>query len=213
MSTSKTFGRVLMISGACLLLFAYHFLSSNINESNQAASFSQEALMQIRTLSAFNPKPTITNEQTISSSSEEHPINIQMPVKHIDGADYVGIVKIPKLDISLPIINEWSEASLKKAPCRYAGSAYAGNLILCAHNYAHHFGRLEKLTIDDIIELEDFDGNQFTYQIIKFEQLKGHQVKEMLDGDWDLTLFTCVKGGQKRYTVRCKLISQNSDYH
>ena len=30
-------------------------------------------------------------------------------------------------------------------------------------------------------------------------------MKELLSGDWDLTLFTCTLGGKSRVVVRCKI--------
>ena len=48
----------------------------------------------------------------------------------IDGYGYIGVLQIPSLDLTLPIISDWSYPALQVAPCRYAGSAYEGGLVL-----------------------------------------------------------------------------------
>lgn len=69
----------------------------------------------------------------------------EMPTVEIDGYDYIGYLDIPSLELSLPVMSEWSYPQLKIAPCRYAGSVYLDDMILAAHNYDRHFGRLKNL--------------------------------------------------------------------
>ena len=89
------------------------------------------------------------------------------------------------------------------APCRYTGSAYLDNLILAAHNYSTHFGRLGELTKGDAVIFTDTVGNQFFYQVDEITRLEGTAVEEMEAGEWDLTLFTCTRDSRSRITVRC----------
>ena len=131
------------------------------------------------------------------------PPEMGMPVETIDGVDYVGVLRIPALALELPVISQWSYPPLKIAPCRYSGSAYQNNLVLCAHNYTSHFGNLKNLHIGDAVTFTDMDGNLFTYQVAELETLPPQATEEMENGDWDLTLFTCTVGGQSRVTVRC----------
>lgn len=128
---------------------------------------------------------------------------MEMPVETIDGVDYVGVLRIPSLALELPVISQWSYPLLKIAPCRYSGSAYQNNLVLCAHNYASHFGNLKNLHIGAAVTFTYMDGNLFTYQVAELETLPPQATEEMENGDWDLTLFTCTVGGQSRVTVRC----------
>ena len=71
----------------------------------------------------------------------------EMPTVEIDGYDYIGYLDIPSLELSLPVMSEWSYPQLKIAPCRYAGSVYLDDMILAAHNYDRHFGRLKNLEV------------------------------------------------------------------
>ena len=133
----------------------------------------------------------------------------EMPVRSIDGEEYIGMLEIPALDRTLPVMSEWSYPRLKIAPCRYAGSAYLGNLIIAAHNYRSHFRNLKKLSEGDIVRFTDMDGNVFSYEVTLLEILQPNEADEMESGDWDLTLFTCTVGGKSRVTVRCKRIGED----
>ena len=128
-----------------------------------------------------------------------------MPVITVGGWQYIGILRIPALELELPIMDSWSYPQMKTAPCRYAGSVYQNNLILCAHNYAAHFGRLDDLQVGDQILFTDVNGNVFQYQVQEIQTLSGTAIEEMKSGGWPLTLFTCNFSGQARITVRCEI--------
>jgi sortase A len=130
---------------------------------------------------------------------------MEMPVKMIKGKKYIGILEMPTLNLMLPVLSEWSYPNLKLAPCRYTGSAYESNMVIAAHNYLTHFGRLKELNIGDTIIFKDMDGNRFVYEVYETEILQPTDIDKMKDGGYDLTLFTCTIGGKTRYTVRCML--------
>ena len=131
--------------------------------------------------------------------------DMEMPTRTVDGQTYIGVVEVPSLELSLPVISEWSYPRLKKSPCRYVGSVYSKDMVICGHNYDRHFGRLKDLTAGDEVRFTDLDGNVFLYSVCGMEQLAKNAVDDMLAGEWDLTLFTCTKGGRTRVTVRCRL--------
>lgn len=135
-----------------------------------------------------------------------HP-DMEMPVQTLDGNDYIGVIAIPSLELELPVMSQWSYDKLQIAPCRYQGSAYWNDLILMAHNYGTHFGKLRNLHFSDAVVFTDVDGNVFSYEVVELETLQPTDIEKMESGDWDLTLFTCTVGGQSRITVRCVLTS------
>ena len=130
---------------------------------------------------------------------------MEMPVETINGIDFIGVLRIPALELELPVISEWNYPNLKTAPCRYSGSAYLNNLIICGHNYTSHFGTLKNLWEGDIATFTDMDGNVFTYKMVERETLNPTDIEGMESGNWDLTLFTCTVGGQSRVTIRFEL--------
>mgnify|MGYP005900378739 FL=1 len=126
-----------------------------------------------------------------------------MPEETIDGRNYIGVLDIPALELSLPIISEWSYDALQIAPCRYSGSAYLDNLVIAGHNYRSHFASLPQLQPGDTVTFTDMDGNVFSYAVSSLETLSSYAISDMTSGDWDLTLFTCTVGGQSRLAIRC----------
>lgn len=132
---------------------------------------------------------------------------MEMPVLIVEGQEYIGILEIPVLGLKLPVISQWSYKKLKIAPCRYIGSVYTDDLVIAAHNYKTHFGKLTDLNIGERILFTDVDGHVFSYKIMETEILKKTDVEEMEAGLWDLTLFTCTVGGSYRVTVRCESVS------
>ena len=129
--------------------------------------------------------------------------DMEMPTKEIDGETYIGVVEIPSLELSLPVMSDWSYPQLKKAPCRYVGSVYSHDVVICGHNYDRHFGRLKDLAVGDEVRFTDMDGNEFSYTVEELEVLRPTAVEEMTVGDWELTLFTCTLDGKSRVAVRC----------
>lgn len=131
--------------------------------------------------------------------------DMQMPVETVDGLDYIGVIRIPAIDLELPVISEWSESNLKHAPCRYSGSAYRNDLVIAAHNYREYFGQIKSLRLGAQIDFTDIDGNEFSYCVSEIETLQPADVDALISGDWDLTIFTCTVGAQTRIAVRCDL--------
>jgi len=131
---------------------------------------------------------------------------MDMPVITQDGQDYIGVLEIPALELELPVISQWNYPRLRKAPCRYVGSAYTKDLVISAHNYDRHFGRLNTLQEGDRVYFTDADGNRFVYEVSLLETLKPRPASAMTEGEWDLTLFTCTVGGSYRVTARCRLV-------
>ena len=123
----------------------------------------------------------------------------------VGGKAYIGYLTIPKLQLELPILSEWSYPNLQLAPCRYTGAISTGDLVLLAHNYSRHFGRITELKSGDEILFTDAEGREFCYTVAHKETLGAGDVEEMLSSPYDLTLFTCTLDGGSRHAVRCDL--------
>ena len=111
------------------------------------------------------------------------------------------------------MINDFSYEALDTAPCRYSGSAESNNIIIAAHNFGSHFGKLGSISDGAEIVFTDCSGRSFRYSIISIEEIRGSDVEEMLSKEsspWDMTLFTCTLSGKSRITVRAKLINNNN---
>ena len=120
------------------------------------------------------------------------------------GAEHASAAcaSLEALGLSLPVMSEWSELRLQTAPCRYWGTIQDGTLVILAHNYARHFGRLKELGIGDPAQFVDANGMVYPYEVAAIETLEPDEVNRMVDSEYDLTLFTCTYGGKHRVTVR-----------
>lgn len=137
---------------------------------------------------------------------------MEMPEKTINGQNYIGVVEIPELELTLPIISEWSDEKLKISPCRYVGSAYTNDLILSGHSYVNHFRYIRKLERGAEIIFTDMDGTRFVYEVNDAEVIDASGVEQMLGGEWDMSLFTCTTSGSARHTVRCRLVPEKNPW-
>lgn len=199
----KQKGRFLIRLGLLLIAAALCFIIYNLYEEHRAQELSGQAL---DALQEYIPG----SDQNDDTSMPDYMLNpdMEMPTQTIDGIDYIGVLEIPSLNLELPVISQWSYPNLRIAPCRYSGSAYSGGLVIAAHNYDSHFGRLKTLQTDDEVIFTDIDGNTFTYKVAVMEILEPLATEEMKSEEWDLSLFTCTIGGRSRVTVRCVLEDQ-----
>lgn len=137
-----------------------------------------------------------------------------MPTKMIDGYEYIGILEIPSLNLTLPVMMDWDYDRLQISACRFFGSYYADDLVVCAHNYAKFFSPIKWIDIGADVYLTTVEGMTIHYMVTNREtvdpivQLMIENVNnsETSTMDWDLTLFTCNTGGQTRCAVRCSRI-------
>lgn len=80
-------------------------------------------------------------------------------------------------------------------------------MVLLARNYQSYFGNLERLELGDMLYFSDMDGNDFHYKVTSKEEISGDDVTKLLDGDWDLILFTCTLSGEFRTVIRCEEVN------
>ena len=201
-------GKLCTALGLLLLLAALGLTAYNL-WLDARASMSVDVVLErlTPTLSSRQSElpPLSSGEALEEAFVPDHVLNpeMAMPEETIDGRNYIGVLDIPALELSLPIISEWSYDALQIAPCRYSGSAYLDNLVIAGHNYRSHFVSLPQLQPGDSVTFTDMDGNVFSYEVSSLETLSPYAVSDMTSGDWDLTLFTCTVGGQSRLAIRC----------
>ncbi len=207
-------GGLMMIAAALCLagynLWDAHRAADSVVELVQELEAQRDLATESQTPAVSDPPSQETPAYILDPPKQETPAyildpTIDMPTVELDGNEYIGILEIPSLELSLPVMSSWSYPKLKLAPCRYGGSAYLNDLIIAAHNYPTHFGALGNLELGAAVIFTDADGNEFSYTVSEIEQLPSTALEEMKSGDWDLTLFTCTVGGKARVTARCTL--------
>lgn len=202
-------GNILLAAGALFLTAALLLTGSNLYETYQAGQASERLFQEVFSrIESQSQDADSLSQAVLAGGEEETPeylLNpeMEMPVEEIEGNGYIGLLEIPALGLSLPVMSEWSYQNLKLAPCRYSGSAYTGNFTIAGHNYSTHFGPIGGLNAGDSITFTDMQGNRFAYEVQVVETLEATAVEDMVGEEWDLTLFTCDLSGESRITVRC----------
>lgn len=202
----RKFGVLFMFLGVTLLIGAAALFLNNKQEDAEAGKSVSEVLPQLQVAIPEEPDHEALNEELIPADLMT-PEQAKMTEVEIDGLLYIGYLSIPSLELDLPVLSEWSYDLLQKAPCRYLGSSKTDDLVLMAHNYDKHFGRLMKIETGESVYFTDMDGIVTGYEVIARDVLVPTAVEEVGSGAFDLTLFTCTYGGQSRVTVYCDRIS------
>ena len=200
-------GKIFTITGLLLFAAALALSVYNLWDGYRAEQSREKLLEEYR-----DKSQNISDEGEQAEESDgqipDYQLNPEMEMPEItledlDGAACIGVLEIPEIDLKLPVLSEWSYPLLKKAPCRYSGSAYLDNLVIAAHNYRTHFGKLKELETGDEVIFTDAAGNRFEYKVAVVEALTPQSVEDMTSGEWALSLFTCTLDGKNRVTVRC----------
>ena len=200
-------GNLLMAIGLLLLFAALGLVIYNFIGDRNAGAEAESILGQVKSVIE-------TGQEDYDTDLEETPDYVrnpemEMPRAVSNGHECVGVLQMPTLGVELPIIAEFSYEELLAGPCRFFGSPYTNNCVLCAHNFASHFRRIRDLQDGDPIIFIDMDGNQFVYSVALQEVLSPADVDNMCDSEWDRSLFWCVFVDKSRVSGRC--ISENNE--
>lgn len=225
-----------MTAGTVLLLAALFLLLYNMNQDNRTETRTASVLEQLKSQmpeahyekndpysltleTAEIPtealiqtdggaviQTTLPEADIFAEYEEEEPE--PEVVYWVDNRSYMGVLYIPALGLELPVVSDWSYPDLRVAPCRYKGTVENGDLVIAAHNYSCHFGRISSLSSGDEIIFTDGNGVVHTYSVVHSELIGGRDIPAMEEGseEWDITLFTCNLSGTNRVTVRAALV-------
>lgn len=131
----------------------------------------------------------------------------------IDGYTVLGIIRIPEIGLEYPILNETTNKSMKKSITKFWGPNLneIGNLTLAGHNNRDGtmFGKVKKLKIGDIIEIEDLYENIVKYEVFDIYVIEPNDVScvESVKADTrEITLITCTNGNKNRLITKAREI-------
>ena len=183
-------GRLLLFLGTLFMMASGYLQLYNMAENRFASIQSAEILSEMKGTTEKPPSDNfIVSESTVSSP-------------------YIGYLSIPTLELELPVADNWSYEKLKQTPCRFSGSLWENNLVVMAHNYENHFGKISALSPGDHVYFVDHQGLSLPFQVAAVDILPPTAVEEISDNDYDLTLFTCTYGGKNRVVVYCRKVLQ-----
>lgn len=189
----KKFGQICTMLGVLMLISGLYLHLFNLAENRAARTATEEILPEI--LTQMEIAPSISQDGAA-----------QMQYLEFEGNAYIGYLSIPALELELPVMAQWDYEKLKRAPCRYAGNLWEGNLSIMAHNYGYHFGLLPMLSTGDGVYFTDMNGLTTHFQVVDMDIIDSTEVEEITENEYNLTLFTCTYGGKKRYAVFCNQV-------
>ena len=215
----------MILVGVLLVLASVGLVSYNTYDSARAGMESDRVLDELEDLIQRNPIPVPTHIQYIdvdadgnesvrdelvyvSPDDETQTVGQTIPTVQVDEWKYIGVLQIPSLRLTLPVLHKWDYSRLRIAPCRYYGSVYKHNLVIAGHNYSVHFSPVRSIRLGADVYFTDVYGTRYHYRVSKTETVQPDQVAYMVttNGEWELTLFTCNLGGATRFACRCQLI-------
>ena len=198
-------GSALMLAAVCL--YVYDRLEDARAGAQAASAVSR--LRQSITASSEAEPPSESPESLPQELEEEtEPESVpeaasEAPASSIQ-REYLGVLTIPALGLELPVQTEWSAANLKVSPCRQCGSVEGGDLVIAAHNYKSHFGRLGSLSEGDEVRFALQNGAEAVYAVERVATISPDEPEALREGGCPLVLYTCTPGGKARVAVYCR---------
>lgn len=182
MPVNKKAARLCLFWGVVLILSALLLLADN-EQQNQAAGRRSDTVLartrvQIEDASAAASQP--------EGAREDAGVQVTR-----NAYETLGILDLPDLGLSLPVLAQHDKTRLKIAPCRYCGSLEQGNLVIAAHNYKRHFGNLKKLEPGAEITFTDLQGMVHPYVLDHTAVVEGTNGNAVVDSGFPLVLYTC----------------------
>ena len=195
-----------MTLGLLLMAAAFGLVLHNRIEADEAGQNAERVLAELSDAMRERSESDIPTEDHHPAAVDADKTVPVMATEVIDGNRYIGVLEIPALGISLPVGENWTEELLQLAPCRYSGSYYTDDLVICGHNYERHFSPIKYIEPEELVYFVTVEGTRYSYYVVQRETVQPNEIDKMLgkeDVPWNLTLFTCNNGGESRCAVRC----------
>lgn len=219
---TKKAGIAIVAVGAALILSALVLLLHNRYADARAGREAETLLAGVEAAisqgAADGPEETRpsgqetrpTGEETGTEPTAAEALDPEMPVAMLEGYGYVGYVEIPALGLKLPVMSDWDYTRLEIAPCRQFGSSRRDDLVIAAHNFESHFGRLKEMSLGNTVTFTDMAGIVNTYRAEMIETLSPKDVDAVQNSGYDLVLYTCTRDGQERVAVFCNRTGEST---
>lgn len=207
-----------LLAGFAMICFCGVLIFRNETENTEAEQAVTEELPKLKEKIAEvtgDPENALyqqwlLGDAYVAPDSADADIAEEKSVIPLDGYSYIGYLSFPTLGTELPVMDSWDEVRLKRAPCRYYGSAETGDLVIAGHNYRSSFGLCKKLRVGDTVQFTNAAGIVRRYRVGEIEVVGPDAVDYMINSDWELSLYTCTYRGTQRLTIRCAEIRDGS---
>ena len=140
--------------------------------SNEALDEFDNRIQTLKSNTTNTSEENVTlnvNTTLDDSSSNGSSSNSKISTQTYKGFTVAGKIEIPKINISYPVLERATEASMKVsvAIAYGAGLNQVGNTVIMGHNYRNgtFFSNNKKLENGDLIYITDTTGNRIKYTI------------------------------------------------
>ncbi len=186
---------IVLILGICLVVISFSLIVGIQIRTHIGANESRKVVTRMNELL---PERT-AGVPGISS-------NPNMPVLEIDNVDYVALMEIPTLNLTLPVADAWNSKKLYRSPARFYGSCYDHSLVIGGADNSHQFSFCDKIEVGTVITITDMTGTQFSYTVSRVDRSQSAESNWLISGDYDLTLFCRDTYSMEYIAVRCSFV-------
>jgi len=197
-------GRGLIAAGSLIILFIiYELYGTGFITAHHQAQLKHDFLAKVAQAqhAAATPTPTVSTAPTPTPTPNGTTATAAPPAPlrqgPIPASQAVALMEIPKINLSMIIVQGVSVADLKLGPGHYPGTplpGQPGNVVISGHRttYLHPFRSIDTLVAGDPIYLTTPDGKKYTYLVTKQETVLPTDVAVVDDTPTNqLTLTTC----------------------
>ena len=182
---ARILGLLLLILSLGILLAQQHLIFESIRKNTEISGQIQALLPDRRS--------GIPSDYSLA----------EMPILQIDSTDYVCLLEVPSLELSVPVENQWQAGLLSTRPGRFWGSIYDGTLILGGGNHKGSFDFCAQLDLGDQILVTDMQGTQFRCSVARIIRSNSADFEDLSDETYPLTLFVRAQYEARYIIVRC----------
>lgn len=219
---------IFIITGITLFCFPYisnYLYEQNVEESKEKfiTKISEEKNSADNKLEKLYEELKCRNEELYKNKQANlvDPFSYEQP--SIDLTEYgikdniIGYIRIPKMDIELPILLGANSANMKKGAVHLTETSYPiggenTNSVIAAHRgygKALLFRNIDKLEYGDKIYIQNFK-EELTYEVYEIKLVTPDDISELeiQEGEEIITLITChpYRVNTQRYIVKAKAI-------
>ena len=197
-----TVGRVILVAGVLVLLFIPYLLWGT-------GLITAQAQRDLRQQFAASQRLRHQSVDVHPPSGPSGPPTVAPPITEPALGSALGIISIPKIALTMAIVEGTGADQLRSGPGHYPGTplpGQAGNAAIAGHRttYLHPFYDLDQLTAGDAIDIVTIQG-QFVYKVIGSQVVAPSDVAVVAPTPTPvLTLTTC----NPRYSASQRLVVQ-----
>ena len=186
---------IVLVLGICLVVISFALIVGLQIRTHLGANESQKVVTRMNELLS----------ERIEGVPRTYP-NLNMPILEINDIDYVALIEIPSLNLSLPVADVWNSQKLYNSPARFYGSCYDHSLVIGGADNSYQFSFCDKIDNGTVIIVTDMTGTQFSYTVSRVDRSKSAESNWLISRDYDLTLFCRDALSMEYVAVRCSFL-------